>query len=206
MNNILKDENNSNYIKRQSAYNEYKDRNINNDLIRLYFKFNHLKNIYRQGWIKGLLDPKDAQGVESVADHSWSVAMLAISIIEKYNLDYDITKCMKLAIIHELGEIYAGDFTPIDNISKETKHEIEKKALEKLLEDIPFENDFLELWEEFENEKTAEAQFIRQIDISHMKHSLEAITLPYLKEMIEELKELTKDKVVPFCLRENDNK
>lgn len=35
--------------------------------------------------------------------------MLAISVIEKYKLGYDITKCMKLSIIHELGEIYAGD-------------------------------------------------------------------------------------------------
>ncbi len=38
--------------------------------------------------------------------------MLAMSIIEKYELDLDIEKCMKLAMIHEFGEIYAGDFIP----------------------------------------------------------------------------------------------
>ena len=64
--------------------------------------------------------------------------MLAISIIEKYKLNYDITKCMKLSIIHELGEIYAGDFTPNDNITKEEKHELEKRAIERLLSSMSF--------------------------------------------------------------------
>jgi putative hydrolase of HD superfamily len=73
--------------------------------------------------------------------------MLAISIIEKYKLDYDITKCMKLSIIHELGEIYAGDFTPCDNITKAKKHELEKEAVQRLLNSINFENDFFQLWE-----------------------------------------------------------
>ena len=52
---ILKDKNNSNYIKKISAYEEYKDKNIKNDLISFYYQFNHLKNIYRQGWVKNLL-------------------------------------------------------------------------------------------------------------------------------------------------------
>lgn len=115
---ILKDKNNSNYIKRISAYEQYKDKNINNDLIGFYYQFNHLKNIYRQGWIKSLYRKEHIGEIESIADHSWGVAMLAISIIEKYNLKYDITKCMKLSIIHELGEIYAGDFTPCDKITQ----------------------------------------------------------------------------------------
>lgn len=37
---MLRDENNSNYIKRTSAYNNYKDRNIQNDLIKFYYQFN----------------------------------------------------------------------------------------------------------------------------------------------------------------------
>ena len=106
---MLRDENNSNYIKRTSAYNNYKDRNIQNDLIKFYYQFNYLKNIYRQGWIKNLLGPERIGEIESIADYSWSLSMLAISVIKKYKLGYDITKCMKLSIIHELGEIYAGD-------------------------------------------------------------------------------------------------
>ena len=213
--NILKDENNSNYIKRYSAYNQYKDKHINNDLITFYYQFNHLKNIYRQGWIKGLLELKDVTEVESIADHSWSVAMLAISVIEKYKLNYDINKCMKLSIIHELGEIYAGDFTPTDNITKERKYELERESLENLLNTISFENDFLDLWEEYEKQQTQEAQFIKQLDklecimqascygldVSYMKTSIESITLPFLKEMVEEVQDITRGNDVPFCIK-----
>lgn len=214
-NKILKDEINSNYIKQESAYSKYKNIGISNDLIRFYYQFNHLKNIYRQGWLKGLLENPDASKIESVADHSWSVAMLSISIIEKYKLDYDITKCMKLAIIHELGEIYAGDYTPRDNISSDEKHKQEKEAIEKILSSISFENDFLKLWEEFENQETKESIFIKQIDklecimqascynldASYMKRSIETITLPFLKEIIDELNQITKENDVPYCAR-----
>lgn len=219
MNEIIKDKNNSNYIKKISAFEEYKDKNINNDLISFYYQFNHLKNIYRQGWIKNLLGKEYAPKIESVADHSWSVSMLAISIIEKYKLNYDITKCMKLSIIHELGEIYAGDFTPNDNITKEEKHKLEKEAIEKLLKTINFENDFLELWEEFESQKTEEAQFVRQLDklecimqascygldILYMENSKDNITLPYLKDILKEIENLTENNNMPLNIKNKIN-
>lgn len=212
---ILKDENNSNYIKKASSYNQYKDKGIKNDLIGFYYQFNHLKDMYRQGWIKNLLGEEYIEKIESIADHSWSLAMFAISVIEKYKLNYDISKCMKLSIIHELGEIYAGDFTPNDSITKEKKHELEKEAIEKLLNTVRFENDFLELWEEYEKNETEEAQFIKQLDklecimqascygldISYMKTSINKITLPFLKEILEELKTLTKNNNMPLNIR-----
>jgi putative hydrolase of HD superfamily len=213
--NFLKDKINSNYIKQESAYEKYQNIEINNDLIKFYYQFNHLKNIYRQGWLKGLLENPDASKIESVADHSWAVAMLAISIIEKYKLDYDINKCMKLAIIHELGEIYAGDYTPRDNINIMQKHELEKEAVDKLISTISFENDFLEIWEEFENQETNEAVFIKQVDrlecimqascynldTSYMKRDIESITLPCLKEIIDELNRITQNNDIPYCVK-----
>lgn len=214
-NEILKDENNSNYITMQSAYPKYKEKGINNDLISFFFQFNHLKNIYRQGWLKGLLDTEKITDAESIADHSWSVAMLAISLIEKYKLDYDITKCMKLSLVHELGEIYAGDFTPKDNVTKEEKHELEKEAVKRVLASVEFENDFYEVWEEFENQETKESVFIKQLDklefmmqascydldVSYLKASIENITIPCLKEIVEELIVLTKGNEIPYLLK-----
>lgn len=145
--------------------------------------------------------------------------MLAISTIEKYKLNYDITKCMKLSIIHELGEIYAGDFTPTDNISKQEKHKLEKEALEKLLNSIDFENDFLELWEEYENQETEESKFIKELDklecimqascygldISYMEKSRKSITIPCLKEMLKEVEMLTTTNEIPFLIKKDIN-
>lgn len=213
---ILKDEINSNYIKQVSSYSKYKNIGINNDLISFYYQFNHLKNIYRQGWLKGLLENPNESAIESVADHSWAVAMLAISIIEKYKLNYDISKCMKLSIVHELGEIYAGDYTPSDNVSREEKHKLEREAIGTLISTLSFENDFLELWEEFEKQETEESIFIKQVDkleclmqagcydldVSYMKGSINSITLPCLREIIEELNLLTKDNDIPYCVKE----
>ena len=212
---ILEDKNNFNFIKKISAYEQYKYKKVNNDLISFYYQFNHLKNIYRQGWIKNLLGKEHINEIESIADHSWSVAMLAISVIEKYKLNYDITKCMKLSIMHELGEIYAGDFTPSDSVTKEAKHELEKNALKRLLQSISFENDFLEIWEEYEKQESDESRFIRQLDklecimqascygldISYMETSRDNITLPYLKEILDEIRELTRNNDIPMNMK-----
>lgn len=159
---MLKDERNNNYVKNQNPYNKYKE-NIHNDILKLYYQFNHLKNIYRQGWLVSLLGMDYENKIESVADHTWSVTMLALSVIEKYNLDLNIEKCMKLAIIHELGEIYLGDIIP-NVISKNEKHKLEEDAVDELLSPIDFDNDFKELWLEYDNGKTPEADFIKQVD------------------------------------------
>ena len=64
------------------------------------------------------------------------MALLAITMIEKYNLPYDTLKCIKMCIIHELGEIYAGDYTPYDKITKEEKHLKESSLTKTDLEEF----------------------------------------------------------------------
>lgn len=208
---ILKDENSGNYIKDTNPYQKYEDKTIQNDVIRFYLQYAHLKNLYRQGWLKNLIGMEHKEKCESVADHSWSLALLAISIIEKYELDYNISKCMKLAIIHELGEIYAGDYTPNEQITSEQKHQLEKKAIQRMLGQIDFKNDFLQLWEEFEQKKTKEAIFMKELDqleflmqstvyeldVSYLKTSRKKITLPVLQEIVDELIRITEGKQIP---------
>ena len=102
-----------------------------------------------------------------------------------------------------------------DNITKERKHELEKEAVEILVSSINFENYFLKLCEQFENQETEESIFIKQIDklecvmqagaygldVSYMKANDGSITLPYLREILEELKDLTKNNEVPHCVK-----
>lgn len=208
---ILKDESSGNYIKDTNPYQKYEDKTIQNDVIRFYLQYSHLKNLYRQGWLKNLIGMQHKEKCESVADHCWSLALLAISIIEKYELDYDISKCMKLAIVHELGEIYAGDYTPNEQITSEQKHQLEKKAIQRMLGQIDFKNDFLQLWEEFEQKKTKEAIFMKELDqleflmqstvheldVSYLKTSRKKVTLPILQEIVDELIKITEGKQIP---------
>lgn len=208
---ILKDEINGNYIKDTNPYLRYSDKEIKNDVIKLYLQFNHLKNLYRQGWLKVRLGLEHKDKCESVADHSWSMALLAMTIIEKYKLNYDINKCIKMAIVHELGEIYTGDYTPDDHMDPDKKHEEERQNIRKLLSVVNFDNDFLEIWEEFESQSTEESIFMKELDkleflmqgtaheldVEYLKYSRSKITLPVLKEILDELMILTKGKKVP---------
>jgi len=207
-NNIKIDENN-NYIKDVNPILKYD--NINNDIIKFYFQVNQLKNLYRQGWLKGILSEENKYKCESIADHCFSLGVLAVSIIEKYNLKYNVEKCLKLCLLHELGEIYAGDFIPKDNVTSNKKHELEKNAIFKLLKDIKFDNDFLEVWEEFEKQETEESVFIKELDgveflmqaavyetdVACYKYSLSKIKTPILVEIVNELINITKGKEVP---------
>ena len=124
-------------------------------------------------------------------------------------LDLNIEKCMKLAIIHEIGEIYAGDFIP-NQIDKSEKHKLEEASLDTLLKDINFNNDFKKLWLEFENQESPEAKFIREVDIlecvlqsgsynlnSKCIKRASQITIPCLKEILEDVNDLTKNNIMP---------
>lgn len=208
----MKDEINNNYIKNENPYNKYKGI-IHNDVLKLYYQYNHLKNIYRQGWLTSLIGMDYKDKAESIADHSWSVTMLAISVIEKYDLAYNIEKCMKLSLVHELGEIYAGDFIP-NSISKEEKHKLESDAVDKLFTNIEFENDFKQLWEEYENCLSKEAEFIKQIDKleciiqascyglnSKYISGADKIKLPCLMEILDEVVEVSKNNKLPLFMR-----
>ena len=206
---ILKDENNQNYIKDTNPYEKFN--RIDNEILSFYMKYNQLKNIYRQGWLKVRIGLEHKDKCESIADHSFSVALLALTIIEKNKLKLDGFKCIKMAIIHELGEVYAGDFTPYDNITKEEKHIKEKEAILKVLETLDENNDFGELWEEFEKSETAEAKFIKNIDqlefllqacaygydAQYFERSLSKINDPYCKEIALSATETTKGNKKP---------
>ncbi len=209
---MLKDMNNKNYIKNQNYYNKCNSI-INNDILKLYYQFIHLKNIYRQGWLTSLLGMDYESKIESVADHSWAVTILAMSIIEKYGLNLDISKCLKLSLVHELGEIYAGDFIP-NQINKEQKHKLEENAVDKLFENIEFDNDFKLLWLEYENKQSEEAKFIKQVDKlecilqagayglnSKYIKGADDITIPCLKEILSEVYEITENQELPLCHR-----
>jgi putative hydrolase of HD superfamily len=124
----------------------------------------HLKRLYRQGWLK--------RGVgeaccESVADHTFGVAILALLAPAPEGApDLDRGRAVLLAVAHELGEVYAGDITPVDGVSAEEKHRRERTSLEQVISSLDDGSAaFIRgLWEEFEVQATPESRFVRQLD------------------------------------------
>ena len=138
------------------------DENIfNNDTLEVLYQISKLKNLYRQGWLKRAV----AENLgESVADHSFNTAMTAWILAKHLKLTLNIEKILKMSLVHEIGEIYAGDITPVDGISLKEKYDLELASVEKVFSDYSEGEEFILLWKEFEEAKTPEAKFLKQID------------------------------------------
>ena len=130
-------------------------------LIEAYFEFNHLKQLYRQGWLLRGVPPERC---ESVADHTFGVALLAMFLAETHFPDLDPGKVLRLALLHDFGEIYAGDITPFDGIDRAEKVRREQAGVAQVLAKLPQGEHYLALWEEYEGQHSPEARFVRQID------------------------------------------
>mgnify|MGYP001823794677 CR=1 FL=1 len=129
--------------------------------IRVYFELNHLKQLYRQGW---LLRGIPTENCESVAEHTFAVAVLAMILADSYFPELNIVTIVRMALIHDFGEVYVGDIIPSDQISSAEKHNLEQDSITKILAHLPNGRDYIKLWEEFEYCNSPEAQFVRQID------------------------------------------
>jgi putative hydrolase of HD superfamily len=129
--------------------------------IELFFEFAQLKNLYRQGWLKRGISKMDC---ETVADHSFGVALLGYTLAEEYRKDLDSNHVMKLGLFHEVGEIYAGDITPKDGVSLEDKSQREYESVKNVFKNMPNPDKYISLWQEFEEGKTPESIFVKQID------------------------------------------
>lgn len=144
--------------------------------LRAFYQMQHLKHLYRQGWLKAGV-PRER--CETVADHIFGVAMLCWLLVEAGHApQVDPNRALRMALIHELGEIYTGDLTPSDDVPPEEKHTRERQSLERVLENLPGAEDIRALWEEFEAGNTPEAQLVRQAD--RLEMALQAVT--YVRE------------------------
>lgn len=135
-------------------------------VLRAFVRMMDLKGLYRQGWLKRGVPELRA---ESVADHSFGTALLALLLADllgktKEFAGLDAHRCVEMALIHELGEVYAGDITPADGVSKEEKYRREREAFVRVVTGLPQAERFLALWEEFEAGTSPEARFVRQLD------------------------------------------
>lgn len=155
-------------------------------LIHFLTTIGKLKKIKRTGWVlRGVKEP------ESIADHTFRMALMAWLFARKKGLNYE--KVIKMALIHDLCEAGLGDITPYDKLlpggakdkdrkrilkkwprwSKKEKEELrsekfekEMNSLEGVLEDLPalLRREIKNLWLEYAHGESPEARFLRQAD------------------------------------------
>jgi putative hydrolase of HD superfamily len=119
----------------------------------------NLKNIARQGWI----DKLSIEYPESVADHSYSMAIIGMVISDLEN--YDSEKMLKMILLHDLAESKIGDYTP-NQISKENKTKIENNAYDEIINMLPdaIKLQYGEIWGEYQKQESPESKIVYQID------------------------------------------
>ena len=59
---------------------------------------------------------------ESVAEHSWRIALMAMLLTEEYP-EADMNKVIRMCLIHDLGEAFTGDIPTFDKTEADTKKE-----------------------------------------------------------------------------------
>lgn len=118
-----------------------------------------LKDLRRAGWVRrGVREP------ESVADHSYSLALLAMLVAAEKGLDP--LKAASLAIIHDLAEALTGDLTPPEKESNLGHERVEREAIEKIVKELPQRaGDLVQrLYDEYFSKSSEEAKLVKQLD------------------------------------------
>ncbi|XOB42082.1 MAG: HD domain-containing protein [Candidatus Nealsonbacteria bacterium] len=155
------------------------------NILNFLIEVGKLKGIPRKGWVlRGIKNP------ETIASHTFRIAIMSWLLGREKKIN--INKVIKISLIHDLCEVYAGDTTPYDNklfskdkkkwkeitkkwprFSKEEKEKIsqkkykkENKALEKLILNLSpdLKKEIRSLWNDYEKGLTREGKFVRQLD------------------------------------------
>jgi putative hydrolases of HD superfamily len=132
---------------------------VADDLSLFFHSILELKSIKRAGWVSKV-QIKDA---ESVADHTFSMATMAMLLSDM--LGFDTHKVIKMVLIHDLAESIVGDYMPGD-IAAQQKLAKEKKAMKSILSGLPKEvrEEYEEMWLEYLHNRTEIARFVHRID------------------------------------------
>jgi putative hydrolase of HD superfamily len=119
-----------------------------------------LKRLPRTGWVESSVpDP------ESVADHSFRVALISLILADIRGLDSLMS--VRMALIHDLAEAETGDLTPTQkSVSPDAVRQAEEEAIERLITMLPeqIRGLYASTWREFTESITEEARLVRDAD------------------------------------------
>lgn len=103
---------------------------------------------------------------ENDAEHAWHMAIMVYLFKEYANRDFNLEKAMMMALIHDIAEIYAGDTYAYDEKAKLTQTDRENEGADRIFSLLPQEQskDLRALFDEFNEGKTPEAQFVKAMD------------------------------------------
>jgi putative hydrolase of HD superfamily len=129
--------------------------------IGFLLEIDKLKRVLRQTW------HLDQSRRENDAEHSWHLAVMALLLAE-YAAEpgLDLARVVKMALVHDLVEIDAGDTFAYDEVGARDKCQREQAAADRLFGMLPADQaaEVRGLWDEFEARKSPEARYAAGLD------------------------------------------
>ena len=108
----------------------------------------------------------DGSRRENDAEHSWHIAVMAAVLEEHAREPVNMERVLKMALLHDLVEVYAGDTFAFDAAANEGKKEREAAAADRLFALLPRDQgeQLRSLWEEFDKMESADAKYAAALD------------------------------------------
>lgn len=131
-----------------------------NKIIKFLKKIEKLKFVEREIYLSN-------GRKENSAEHSWHVTMFLILFDRDLPKKLDRIKMLKMALMHDLVEVYAGDTFAFDKSGKkQRKIKLELESAKKLFSQLPndLSKEFNNLFLDYENSKSDEAKFVQSFD------------------------------------------
>jgi len=127
-------------------------------ILKFLHEAEKLKTVLRHSWLSN-------GRRESVAEHSWRMAIMAMVLHNVTDKSINLSRVIKMILVHDLAEIYAGDDVAWKK-KKEDKSLRELKSFKKIVKDLPKQQskEFMGLWQEYELSLTPEALFAKALD------------------------------------------
>ena len=128
--------------------------------LEFILEIDRLKSVLRQSYLI------DIDRHENSAEHSWHLAVAAMVLAEHAKERIDISKVIRLVLVHDLVEIDAGDTFIYDEAANVGKAAREQEAANRLFGVLAEDQaqTFMALWREFEDRETPEAKFAFALD------------------------------------------
>jgi putative hydrolase of HD superfamily len=128
--------------------------------IQFIIELDKLKGVTRK------VKPLGLARYENSAEHSWQIAMLALSLAPYAPAALDMNRVVRMLLVHDIGEIDTGDTMAFADIDWAAAKQEELAAVQRIFGSLPAATarEFLDLWQEFEDGQSVEAQFANAAD------------------------------------------
>jgi putative hydrolases of HD superfamily len=132
------------------------------NIVQFVLEVDKLKTVLRK------VRPVGEARYENTAEHSWQIALFALALAKMLGLSIDVLRVVSMLLIHDIGEIDAGDKFVFAENGWEERKAAELRAVERICGLAPRATAeyLITLWKEFDAGGSAEARFAKAIDRS----------------------------------------